>query len=73
MWLETVQKIFRILFDSFFFMGPLLNTRQPQISGQQNSQDFLDIIYTYRFYRRLFLMKIAEFPPRFLTLCLKFE
>ena len=28
-------------------MGPLLNTLQLQISGQQSSQDFLDIvIYT---------------------------
>ena len=31
------------------FVGPLLNTRQPQINGQQNSQNFLDIIYTDRF------------------------
>ena len=38
-------------------MGLLLNTQQPQISDQQNSQDFLDIItYTDRFYRRLCLM-----------------
>ena len=45
-------------------MGRLLNTRQPQINGQQNSQDFLDIIiYTDRFYR----YEIAEFLLRLLT------
>ena len=45
-------------------MGPSFNTRQPQISGQQNSQDLLDITYSDRFYRRLCFMKIAEFPLR---------
>ena len=29
-------------------MGPLLNTRQPKISGQQNSQRFLRYHYLYR-------------------------
>ena len=48
-------------FIRFLFWGPLLNTRQPQIIGEQNSQDFLDIIiYTDRFYRRLCFMKIAK-------------
>ena len=56
------------------FMGPLLNTRQPQNSGRHNSQDFLDIIIsTDRFYRRLCFMKIAEFPPRLLTWCFRSE
>ena len=54
-------------------MGPLLNTRQPQMSGQQNIQEILDIIYTDRFYRRSVVVKIAEFTPRLLTWCLKFE
>ena len=34
--LKLYKKIFRILFDSFFFMDPLLNTRQPQISTEKN-------------------------------------
>ena len=41
--LETTKK-FRIFVNSFFFIGPLLNIRQPQISGQQNSQDFFNMI-----------------------------
>ena len=48
-------------------MGPLLNTRQPQMSGQQNIQEILDIIYTDRFYRRSVVVKIAEFTLRLLT------
>ena len=38
---DKSHPVIRALFDSFFLMGPLLNTWQPQISGQQNSQDSL--------------------------------
>ena len=65
--LKLYERYLDFFVDSLFFMGPLLNTRQPQISGQQNSQDFLDIIYTDRFYRNARFMKIAEFRLRLLT------
>ena len=65
---ETIQKYFNFFVNSFFFIGPLLNTRQPQIRGQQNSQDLFNmIIYTDRFYRRFCLMKKAEFTLQLLT------
>ena len=47
-WLETIQKIFRILFNSFFFMGTIKysTTTLDQWSTEQSR--FLEYYYLYR-------------------------
>ena len=56
------------------FYGSFIKYSTTTNQWSKNSQDFLDIIiYTDRYYRGLCFTKIAGFPPRLLTRCLKFE
>ena len=66
--LYYTKKYIEFLSIPSFSIDPLLNTQQPQISGQQNTHDFFDMfIYTYRFYRRFCCVEIAEFTLPLLT------